>query len=312
VHGGDGFTPTGASIRQAVDAYVSRTIDPELFARVRPFALRVISPLEFASVHSAKNSMKEIVALCAWCVEVGIPLETRRVFDPDTIERFIEDGLSDASDAQRRKYRPDLRRLARRIEPKLQPAEPERQKRFVAKPPYSPTEVRGLLQLAEYQQTATRRNRLLALLYLGLGAGLQPGEYQHVHDDDVVTRSGIVHVTVGGRNARSVPVLEPYGRQLMRLSIRNAGEYLLGGIEDSDRRNSVERALRDLKGGAHLPQIELGRLRNTWLRHHISSTGLDVLLTAAGVVDSKSIFDLVRGLPRASDQRITQLLKGKA
>src|SRR5262245_7338930 len=99
---------------------------------------------------SAKNSMKEICPLAAWCLEVGSPMEVRRVFTPDTIDRFIELELVGASAALRRTYRPNLRRVGRRLVPEIWRPEPQRHERPASKDPYSEEEVNGLLRLAEH------------------------------------------------------------------------------------------------------------------------------------------------------------------
>ncbi|MEX0665559.1 MAG: site-specific integrase [Acidimicrobiia bacterium] len=234
------------------------------------------------------------------------------MFDPDTIERYITSKEASLSDAAARTYRPNLRRVARAVAPTLQPPSPTKQRRARSKLPYSDIEVEGLIRLADNQRTQTRCRRLLTLLCLGLGAGLQPGEYQDLRDEDVFCRDRVVYVAVGGRRVRVIPVLEPYGKSLLKLSVVIPDAYLLGGAEHGDRRNSVHNVLNNVVGAGSLPVIELGRLRATWMTHHIQHLGLDAFLAGAGIDNSYAIFDLVAFLPPAAPSRVASFLKGKA
>lgn len=294
----------------AIDLYVSSRLPADVFAAVRPFATAAAHALELDSVTKAKNAVRDITRLAAWCLEVGIPLERGRVFDPDTVERFVEDGLADASEAVRRTYRPNLRRYARILEPRMQPPVPERLPRPRSPDPYSDAEVHGLLRLADNQYTALRRRRTTALLCLGLGAGLQSGEYQHVRSDDVACQGGNVLVDVRGRYRRTVPLLEPFGHRLFVVSIRTPDEFLLGGDPCGDRRNAVWNVTSGIAGAGDLPRIEVGRMRAWWLSYHLRHLGLDALLAGAGLTGSQAIFDLVARLPRASDDAIVARLSG--
>jgi spore maturation protein CgeB len=73
----------------AVDAYVSRSLSADEFAAVREFARNVVSSLQLESPLSAKNAMRDVSWLAAWCESVAIPLDVKYVFDPATITRYM-------------------------------------------------------------------------------------------------------------------------------------------------------------------------------------------------------------------------------
>lgn len=304
-------SPTAVAVDRVVDAYVSRRVSRDVHAEIKPFVAQAVLAANPTTTASAKNLLRDVTGLAAWCLKVGLALENRVVFDPDTVERYIEERRRDASDAAVRAYRPNLRRVARAVAPELQPPRIPRDPRANSKAPYSPAEVGEYLRLAANQPSPLHRRRLLALLYLGLGAGLQPGEYQHVRPEHVAqTRSDVV-VHVVGRHARVVPILAPYGEKLLGLVEQTNETFLLGGDPDGDRRNTVSRLLHNVRGGSRLPTLETGRLRATWLTHHIRSIGLDALLVATGIERSHTIFDLVAFLQEPSEARVSQVLRGE-
>lgn len=300
-----------SSIRRVVDGYVSRRVSRDVQARIKPFVTHAVLAANPSTTASAKNLVRDVTGFVAWCVRVGLPLEHRVVFDPDTVERYVEVHRRDWSEAALRTCRPNLRRVARSVAPELQPPRVPRDRRPDSKAPYSAAEVGEYLRLAGNQPTPQQRCRLLALLYLGLGAGLQPGEYQHVRPEHVVRSGAGVAVRVVGHTPRVVPVLAPYGDELLTLADQTGESFLLGGDDDSDRRNVVARIVRNVRGGSSLPALQTGRLRATWLTHHLHAMGMDALLAAAGIERSHAIFDLVAFLPDPSDARVSEVLRGR-
>jgi integrase len=299
-----------ASIRDVLTGYMTSKLPARRFAVVRPFALEVVLATDPPTEASAKARMRDASALASWCLDVGIPLEIEKVFDESTVERYIAQELRAATPAQQRTYASNLRKIARIVAPRLQRPRPVPSPRPSSKRPYSELEVDQLIRLAEAQPTEQWRRRLLALLFLGFGAGLRNGEYQNVAGDrDVVSRGGTTLLTVV-TTGRTVPMLEPFGSRLHEIALDCPEAYLLGGDEESDRRNVVGRLIYAVRGGADLPRIQVGRLRATWLSHHIRELGIDALVAAAGVTDTHSIFDLVKYLPPPDLGRLIHYLEG--
>ncbi len=106
--------------------------------------------------------------------------------------------------------------------------------------------------------------RASALVCLGAGAGIIAGELRHVRGTDVVDRAGGVLVLIGGRRARSVPVLDRY-RQPLRAAASFAGGGLICGGREPGRRNITDELCHALSSDRSLPRLEPGRLRSTWL-----------------------------------------------
>ena len=130
--------------------------------------------------------------------------------------------------------------------------------------------------------------RASGLICLGAGAGLIRSDLRQVRGSDIVRRSGGVVVSAGGHRPRVVPVLARYHQPLLA-SAAFAGNGLVTGGHDPDRRNLATPLLRALDGGTGLPRLDTSRLRATWLGDcaqllgpgHVHARRRDHLLPAA-------------------------------
>jgi hypothetical protein len=191
--------------------------------------------------------------LAGYGIGLGLDPVPPVLLHPSVIERFTAHapGLSGPA---RRTLRANLRFIARRVVPALDPAGiPLPRER--AKAPYTAAEISGFLALADAQSTMARRMRAAGLVCLGAGAGLIRSDLRNVRGCDVCTRSGGVIVTVrGGRAPRAVPVLARYHERLLA-SAEFAGEHLVTGGTDPARHGITSPLTRSLAGGAGLPAL---------------------------------------------------------
>ena len=153
--------------------------------------------------------------------------------------------------------------------------------------------------------------RCQGLICLGAGAGIIAGELRRVRGSDVIARSGGVIVVVGGRRARSVPVLRPY-QQLLLQAAAFAGEGLIVGGREPGRRNVTDWLCAALSRDRSLPRLEPGRLRSTWLVGCARRIGLHAFMQAAGIRCSQRLGDLAAQLPAADEPELVALLGGNA
>jgi integrase len=239
---------------------------------------------------------------------VGLELSSGVLLDGSVIERFILTGAGGVSPATRRTLRTNLRALARAVEPYPQPV-PVSLPRERAKAPYGDAEISGYLALARAQSTRARRMRASALVCLGAGAGLIGQELRHLRGVHVVRRSGGLIVVVGGRRARTVPVLERFHEPLTQATAFAAEGYLLGG-SSPQRRNLTDALTVALCQDAGLPRFEAGRLRATWLVSCAELIGLQAFMHAAGITCSQRLGDLVSHLPATAEEEAVRVLGG--
>lgn len=250
--------------------------------------------------------------LGAWGVSVGLEPTPQVLLHPSTVERYVSVSMAGASESARRSARTNLRFVARRAAPGLpHPPAPLGLRRNRAKPPYTPAEVAAWFGLAAAQPTEARRQRLVGLLCLGLGAGLERAELRGVTGRHVAARSGGVVVVVEGPRARAVPVLARYQAPL-RASAAFAGAGFICGGTSASRKNLTADLVGKLAGGADLGRLDVGRLRSTWLAEHLQRLGLAALFAAAGVRCSQRLGDLASQLPPGDEATLVELLGGRA
>lgn len=240
--------------------------------------------------------------------QVGLEISAGVLLHPSVIERFVITGTDGVSPATRRTLRTNLRALARAVEPYPGPA-PVILPRERSKAPYREVEIAGYLALAAAQRTMARRMRAAALVCLGAGAGLIGSELRQITGSDLAPRSGGLIVVVGGRRARSVPVLQRFHEPLSAAAAFAGHGYLLGGSAPQ-RRNLTDALCAALCSDAGLPRLEAGRLRATWLVSCAERIGLHAFMAAAGISCSQRLGDLAAQLSQPSETELVALLGG--
>ncbi len=294
----------GKAVGRVMCAWRSEVLSEpaQRFAREAAAAAAPTTPAQ------AKAFLFAASKLAGFAEQVGLELEAEVLLHPSVIERFILCGCQAVSPASRRTLRTNLRALARALEahPRPRPVPLPRER---AKDPYSEAQIDGYLRLAAAQRTVARRTRATALICLGAGAGIVAGELRHVRGIDVVARSGGVLVVVGGRRARSVPVLHRYHEPLLEAAAF-AGERLIVGGRDPARRNITDELCRGMSGDSSLPRLEPGRLRSSWLVACADQVGLRASMQAAGISCSQRLGDLAARLPEATENELIARLGG--
>jgi integrase len=273
------------------------------------FARQVVTAAAPAGRERAKSLLWAAGRLAGWAIPLGMEPAPAVLLHPSVIERFTAHapGLSGPA---RRTLRTNLRFLARRVVPHLDPADrPLPRER--AKDPYAAAEIGGYLALAAAQPTTARAMRATALVCLGAGAGLIRADLRQARGTDVTARSGGVIVAVRGRKPRAVPVLARYHDALLAAAAF-AGEHLLTGGTDPARGNITSPLARSLAGGTGLPRLDTSRLRATWLADTAALIGLPAFLHAAGISCCQRLGDIAAGLDPGGEEQAVALLGGRA
>jgi len=272
------------------------------------FARQVVTAAAPAGRDRAKNLLWAAGKLAGWAIPLGLDPVPQVLPHPSVIERFTTcaPGLSGPG---RRTLRTNLRFIARRVVPALDPAD-QPLPRERAKAPYTAAEISGFLALAAAQPAAARRARAAGLVCLGAGAGLIRADLRHVRGTDIACRSGGVIVEVRGGRPRVVPVLARYHEPLLA-SAAFAGGHLVTGGSDPARRNLANPLTRSLAGGAGLPALDTSRLRATWLAETAALIGLPAFMHAAGITCSQRLGDITAVLRPGGEAEAVALLGGR-
>jgi len=288
-------------VASAISGFCSKSVGQEAQA----FAKAVVSQANPPSKARAKSLLFATSRLAAFGISRGLEPLPEVLLAPSVIERFCALGLKSVSFATRRTVRSNLRYVAARVlAVRASPAPLPRER---AKRPYSGAEIASYLALADAQPTEARRMHATGLICLGAGAGLMGQDLRTLRGKDVVCRSGGVLVEVREGRSRAVPVMNRFHEPLL-LAARFAGEGFVIGGELVSRKNLTTPLLRSLAGSWHLPPLDTGRLRATWLASCAKQMGLRAFMDAAGINCSQRLGDIVARLEPVEEPIAVSLL----
>jgi len=269
------------------------------------FARQVVAGCGPLGRDRAKNLLWAAGKLAGYGIFIGLDPVPEVLLHPSVIERFTAHapGLSGAA---RRTLRTNLRFVARRVVPYLDPADAPLP-RGRAKAPYTAADIAGYLALADAQPTTGRRMRATALVCLGAGAGLIRSDLRNARGSDVTARSGGLVVEVRGTRPRVVPVLARYQPRLAAAASFAGDQFLTGG-DKPERGNITNPLTRSLAGGGGVPPLDTSRLRATWLADCAQMLGLAAFMRAAGISCCQRLGDITAGLDPGSEEDAVALL----
>ena len=291
-----GYHPTGA--------------DPESWDAVRPFVGVCADRLRLDRGAGALRVVRVLARLAMWCHGQALPLDPEVVLAPDTVERFVSDGLRD--DGSRATYRATLRRIGPMLTAKApwEPRVASVARRQVAVP-YCADEMAMLGRDALVQPTLARVRTARALLALGTGAGLDGRWSTRVAAGDVSRRDGIVLVSVGEPTARIIPVMAAWEGEVWDLAGSAGDEFLVGGR--SLARNRAGALAASLVVPRGHPRLSAPRLRSTWLVTQLAmGTRIPELTRAAGLQGATVLSDLLEFVPALDEIEALAMLRGRA
>ena len=242
------------------------------------------------------------MVLWAWQSR-GVPLERKRVFRHSMVEQFIHLGMPGAA----RGSQATLRSVLWRMTEVLNPADDHSSHRPISRSaptaPYSDANIAELYSWANAQGTANRSRDALALLALGIGAGLPTRELLDVRTGDIAfaTTSGrtdTASIVVWRAVPRVVPVQSDWVRTL-RVVHKDLSDdswvFCPGriGTGSAQVTNFLTRSRTTL-------DVRPARMRATWLTRHLKNgTPADELLRISGLKHYASLDKFVEFLPKS-------------
>jgi integrase len=215
----------------------------------------------------------------------------------EVIEAFVVGGLAGRARSTRGTYRSVLRRLGESAKPAV--ATPFAGS--AAPAPYTGAERAELFSIAGSQRPAWRRASALAMVGLGIGAGLRAGELVDARGQDVAVGPGGVTVAIGGPRGRPVPVAGSYAGLVASLA-QHAGPAHLFCPGGAERRypNFVNNFTRLLVAEPGAPRLCSGRARSSFICDHLEmGTPLAELLYISGIAEVESLLRYARHVDRA-------------
>lgn len=302
----DGWSPTEATARkhwleiQETVRVLVGLADP---SSVR-WARRFLSSLAFHTGHAFSQGMN-ITDHVALLGDASLAI---------TVGAAAKNNLKDNS---RRTYLTYLRRLRARALPGTygeNTALRSLGKSPVAEP-YTASEVRGFLTYCQLGDDIAAQ-RLLPVVLLGFGCGLDGREATHVTGEDVMrTKWGlVVHaVGVGKRKSipeRVIPVRAEYEKALAQLAQGSGKQALTRSNLNRSHINDIAHSVPDRTG---MPTFNAPRARSTWIRSLLLDGVCFVALRRAGAASQaeRGLFHLSRDVP-ITDEKYISTVRGSA
>ncbi|TFC16538.1 tyrosine-type recombinase/integrase [Cryobacterium glucosi] len=262
------------------------------------FVSAAVTDTSAATGRDERSLYPAIVAFVLWCWQSrGTPLDRKRMFRRSVVEEFIHLAMTRYTKGSRATHRATLWLT---IET-LNPDDLNRSRRPISRSaptkPYSSTEVAQLYSWARSQGTEHRRRDAIALLALGLGAGLAAREILGVRVSDIDTRTGTIQVIVWEGRQRVVPIRADWERPLRRiLSDLQPGDWLFRPGRVSATSGQVTDFL--LRARTEL-DVRPSRMRATWLLEHLrDGTPPQQLLRIAGLKNLAALDKIATFTPR--------------
>ena len=198
------------------------------------------------------------------------------------VEAFCALGLVGRASSTRGTYRSVLRSLDGNPDRSLSLSYPG----APAPAPYSLAERKELVSMACSQPREWRRHSALALIALGIGAGLRTGEIATVLCEDV-TLSDPVTVALA---SRVVPFSPPFDTVVAELVSGRDGYLFHPGPCRRDYKNFVNDFCAQLSRDPGSPRLEVLRCRSSFICDHLAlGTPLRRLTEMAGIDEVESL-----------------------
>jgi integrase len=268
------------------------------------------------------TSLMATGGLVKWALNAGEPLTREHLLSARTRARFVNLGLAHMTDQARRNYRCrlDLVTTALSGVPVI-PTSTAPVAALEAVEPHTDADIAGLWLWVNGQRPATRRDRLVSSLILGLGLGLRASEIVTLKRDDITidrAPSGAINgvdalVTDTRGGTRSVTCTATWEQRL--------AEWV-DGVEPGHRVNTPWRreatTARMLQSSLAIAQhqtpppvwFSARSLRNSWLVGHLTAgTPVPTLLDAAGIESIEALKAYLPWVPVLTGDRRADVLR---
>lgn len=298
-----------------VQKYNPTAIPSKNWETIKPLVIETVT--DYRTANPTLRETTDVVTYTAhliyWTTAIaGYPFDKSVIFDRDTIAYYITYGCSHLRANTRSTRRSLLLRVA---EATLPPQERVTRLTKIHEDtplaPYTSEDILNLRGWAENQPTETKRITCRALLALGLGAGLNTHDILHLKARDIhVDNIGVLIQVRNNKSCRDIPVLATWEQPLIDiLTLRQSDDWVLG-IHRTGRRNSWMSSYLAKCTPYKDVQPKVGRMRNTWIFHHmLTGTPIGPLTYASGLETFRTIEKLIPFLPEESIEQVRHSMR---
>ncbi|MCH0559173.1 hypothetical protein [Streptomyces sp. MUM 16J] len=297
-----------------IDAYAPREA-PACWQEVGPLVKSVVTATAERVPYSVEDVLHVVARLALWAEGRGVAREPAAWLKNETIDAFVLTGCAGLKPGTLRTYRTWLRRV-RDVLIWDDTGESEQLRLSAPPTPAPPYEEREITALRTWARRLRRQARAdaLALMALGEGMGLAPGEIVRLHGTDIRrTRSGacVIDTPVLGR---LLVARAEWEDDLAELATQAGGDFLFRpGHQDPPPDNLIASWTWQHRPDDPLPRLNARRLRASWIvslmRRRIDP---GVIAAAAGLASTASLARYQHFVPPLSQAETARLLRGRA
>lgn len=275
------------------------------------FCERTLQLSEIRGPEALRKYVTHLVQYATWRHQRGLTLDPRAAMTRPQVDEYTRTGMPDCSQQSHTDRRSRLRAVCDHLNPDQAPNQGVVIPREAIKPPYTTAQLQALTRAIQVQPTEEMVRRLCICVGLGVGAGIDSPDLKLLDSSHITDRGEDgISVRVPGKHHREVWVLREH-EHLVRRGLRGLpeGQLLIG--RNKDRHNVAAAVYAEATLLGSLPKLEQSRLRTTWLATLMSRpVPLGVILTAAGLKSTRTLFDLLPHLtPDTSPQTDASALR---
>ena len=288
----DAAEDQAAKIASKIATFVPRSLRgeaPEVLEAAMPTARQYVARARPGDPDEVRRFMRTVAELLVSCVKSGETLDPEIDLHPDNIDYFVNHICEDQSDGLRHEKQWVLTLVGQKVVPHLHPAKRRGVGRHRPADPYAPhvEEVFVVVAVLRCDQGWPGDAWVVVAV---LGVGMKGFEARAAHRSDLFDLGdGRLGVQVKGRNARVVPIRQPYlDLAHAVLEAADDGPFIVNAgcnaLHQCASRIAVD-------GG---PSLSLVRGRLTWIKAHlVAGTPVAVIRKFAGPVSMNTLTHLL-------------------
>jgi integrase len=283
------------------------------WAVIEKFVREAVADCYGTVPYATRELLSAVTQFVYWCWQAAcVPLDRALIFSRLQVEEWILHGTPKTwSVGTRRDRRTQLLRVCEAL------GGPEggyRLSSFAPSEPLAPYTAKQIVALriwARGQSTARKCRDAMAILALGLGAGLSSAEIQAVRKEHVICDAFGVLIEVAEGRRRFVPLLRAWEPMLLEvLAECKAGAFVFSPGRVGFARNAVSNFVK--RCSRIDPPAQSQKMRATWIVHHLTvNTPVKPFMVAAGVDSLEALTRYLRFVPDIDPVEARAWLRGE-
>ena len=308
----DVLQPQPVNLNEVLDGYQPDTVTPAVWARIEPAVRTIMEQAAMPCTNQLYTDRWVITRYCYAAVSDGFFNPNREPIPPLTrqhIDHFLTNHCTDLTRRSRSNIFSRLCQYGTAINPDDWPRERPHQGDHEASQPYSPTEVRQLLDHAQHLADTTGDLRHQCILGCTLGAGVSDTDYRYLPIANIYVRDGIGIVDIEGRRPRRVPIHHAYEplalNTAQQLAEQRPGQLVVGGT-DTSRKQPLGKVVTRFNKTSGV-RLDIKRARSTWLLD-LMDRGVHIK-TIQQACGTSQVHTVERLMPYAADRPATEVIE---